>query len=85
MKRAAFISAFIILLSALLIFFLPNYFLPPVANFLILDEQPEHVDAVVVLSTGMEYFSRLIEAADLYKNGYADIVVINSTVQSFED
>ena len=84
MKRTAFISAFMIFLIALLIFFLPNHFLPPVANFLILDEQPEHVDAVVVLSTGMEYFSRLIEAADLYKNGYADIVVINGNRKNDE-
>lgn len=67
-----------------LIFFLPNHFLPPVADFLIIDEQPKHVDAVVVLSTGMEYFSRLMEAADLYKNEHADIIVINGNRKNEE-
>ncbi len=73
MKRTALVLLFVILFSGASLFFLPDRLLPPVANFLILNEQPEHVDAVVVLSTGMEYFSRLMEAADLYKNGYADI------------
>jgi uncharacterized SAM-binding protein YcdF (DUF218 family) len=46
-------------------------------EFLVLDKKPEKADAVVVLNTGMEYFPRLIEAADLYQRGFVDKIIIN--------
>ncbi|MDH3360174.1 MAG: YdcF family protein [Desulfobulbaceae bacterium] len=80
------------LFAALILFFvsissvvaLPNVFLPPLAHFLIVDQKPKHADVVVVLSTGMEYYSRLMEAASLYTNGYADKVVINGNRKNDE-
>jgi uncharacterized SAM-binding protein YcdF (DUF218 family) len=46
-------------------------------EFLVLDEEPVHSDAVIVLCTGVEYYPRLIEAAELYRRGFARKVVIN--------
>ena len=46
-------------------------------KWLILDEKPGNCDAVVVLSAGVEYYPRLMEAADLYKQGFAEKVFIN--------
>lgn len=76
-KIAVCVSLLIILLSGSLFFLLPDQILPPIANLLILDERPEQADAIIVLNTGMEYFARLMEAAHLYKNGYAGTVIIN--------
>jgi uncharacterized SAM-binding protein YcdF (DUF218 family) len=46
-------------------------------QWLVLDEKPNISDAVVVLNTGAEYYPRLIEAADLFRKGFAQKVVIN--------
>ena len=50
---------------------------PRLGSFLVMDQAPVKADAVVVLYTGSEYVSRLVEAADLYKRGFVDKVVIN--------
>ena len=42
-----------------------------------MQDAPGHCDAVVVLNTGLEYYPRLIEAASIFKGGWADQVVIN--------
>jgi uncharacterized SAM-binding protein YcdF (DUF218 family) len=46
-------------------------------QFLICDQKPVVSDAIVVLCTGVEYYPRLIEAAELFKKGYAGKVAIN--------
>jgi len=46
-------------------------------QFLICDQKPVASDAIVVLNTGVEYYTRLIEAADLFRKGFAQKVVIN--------
>jgi uncharacterized SAM-binding protein YcdF (DUF218 family) len=46
-------------------------------NLVVADEQPQRSDAVVVLSTGIEYCPRLIQAAYIYRQGLANTVVIN--------
>jgi uncharacterized SAM-binding protein YcdF (DUF218 family) len=46
-------------------------------NLVVTDEQPLPSDAVVVLNTGIEYYPRLIQAADIYRQGLVDTVVIN--------
>lgn len=51
--------------------------LAQLGQFLICDEKPGVSDAVVVLNTGVEYYPRLIEAADLFRKGLAQKVVIN--------
>ena len=44
---------------------------------LVLDEKPVPSDAIVVLNSGVEYYPRLIEAAELFKKGFARKIVIN--------
>jgi len=51
--------------------------LSQLGQFLICDEKPVASDAVVVLNTGVEYYPRLIEAAELFRKGLAQKVVIN--------
>lgn len=60
----------------------PLYFslgalLTTAGSFLVLEDGAEPSEAVVVLSTGVEYYPRLIEAAQLFREGYAKKVVIN--------
>lgn len=53
-------------------------------QWLILNEESAKSDAVVVLSTGVEYYPRLMEAADLHKKGLAKKVVINGNRKTHE-
>ena len=46
-------------------------------NLIVADEKTSPADAIVVLNTGIEYYPRLIQAADLYRQGLAANVVIN--------
>ena len=47
-------------------------------EFLVVDDAPiEPAQAVVVLSTGVDYLPRLMQAATLFKEGLATMVVIN--------
>ncbi|MCG6862915.1 MAG: YdcF family protein [Chromatiaceae bacterium] len=54
-----------------------RWVLPALGAFLVADNQPRSADAVVVLSTGVDYYPRLIEAAHLVREGYAPLVVVN--------
>ncbi len=67
----------LILIVITLLLFLWKSILIGLGSFLIYDETPIQADAIVVLNTGVEYYSRLIEAADLYNEGYADRIIIN--------
>jgi len=46
-------------------------------DMIVADEKASAADAVVVLNTGIEYYPRLIQAADLYRQGLAENIVIN--------
>jgi uncharacterized SAM-binding protein YcdF (DUF218 family) len=46
-------------------------------GMIVTDQKASPADAVVVLNTGIEYYPRLIQAADLYRQGLAANVVIN--------
>ncbi len=46
-------------------------------RFLVVQDIPDKADATVVLYTGVDIYPRLIEAADLYKQGTAGKVVID--------
>ena len=72
-------SVFVLVLTvfALLLCLFSGTILSRVGQSLILDEKPVSSDVVVVLNTGAEYYSRLIEASELYGKGYARKVVIN--------
>ncbi|NIO08269.1 MAG: hypothetical protein GTO40_09790 [Deltaproteobacteria bacterium] len=66
-----------ICLAALIVYFSFGLAMSSLGRFLVRSDNPTQVDAVVVLSTGVEYYPRLIEAARLFREGYAAKVVIN--------
>ena len=81
------IRRFMIAISLVVVLtFLAFSFTAPVLTFLgqwlIIDEKPGNCDAAVVLNTGVEYYPRLIEAADLYGKGFVKKVVINGNRKS---
>ncbi|MFQ5902506.1 MAG: YdcF family protein [Candidatus Binatia bacterium] len=80
-RGLVYTTAALLLIAALLYFFL-GPMLSAAGRFLVLDEAPVPSEAVVVLSTGIEYYPRLIEAAVLFREGYADKVAINGNRKS---
>ena len=64
-------------LVLLLLYLSFGFFLSALGGFLVKTDEPTHSEAIVVLSTGVEYYPRLIEAASLFREGYAGKVVIN--------
>lgn len=53
-----------------------------VGGFLIDTAPPRKADAAVVLATGVDYYPRLMEAADLYRQGLVHTVVIDGNRKS---
>ncbi|MBW1800549.1 MAG: YdcF family protein [Deltaproteobacteria bacterium] len=76
LKSLLAVLGVIIVLGALF-FFLSGSILTSLGEFPVRDEIPASSDAVVVLCSGVEYYPRLIEAADLFRKGLATFVVIN--------
>jgi uncharacterized SAM-binding protein YcdF (DUF218 family) len=72
----------ILLVSALLLYFLSGPTMIMVGEFLVKVDEPARSDAVVVLSTGIEYYPRLMEAAMLFQDGFAERVAINGNRMS---
>jgi uncharacterized SAM-binding protein YcdF (DUF218 family) len=70
---------FIVVALAGLIFFgiLTGKLFNCLGSFVIAENKPERSDVIVVLHTGVEYYPRLIEAADLFSKGLADTIIIN--------
>lgn len=52
-----------------------NYWLTAYGNFLVVDEAPQKSDAIVVL--GGETVPRVAKGADLYKQGYAGLIIMS--------
>lgn len=71
------------LLAALSLFF-SDQLLQGIGAFLVVDEVPVASDVAVVLNTGIEIYPRLIEAARLYKQGYARKIVVNGNRKTDE-
>lgn len=72
----------IVLVAALLFYFLSGPIMIMVGEFLVQSDEPARSDAVVVLSTGIEYYPRLMEAAMLFQDGFAERVAINGNRKS---
>ena len=53
-----------------------------IGHWVVLDETPSSADAIVVLHTGLEYYPRLVQAADIYHRGLAQTIVINGNRKS---
>jgi uncharacterized SAM-binding protein YcdF (DUF218 family) len=71
-----------ILLVAGLLYLICAPLLFVAGQILVVNDQPQRSDAIVVLSTGIEYYSRRVEAAALYREGYGERVVINGSRKS---
>lgn len=64
-------------LTLLFLYFSLGFVLSALGGFLVKTDEPTHSEAVVVLSTGVEYYPRLIKAANLFREGYVGKVIIN--------
>lgn len=69
--------AFGFLCFIIILYIFSKTFLSAVGKFLVVDDSPSGPGVVVVLNTGVDYYPRLIEAADLYKKGLAKKIIIN--------
>jgi len=76
-KRKVFYFGTALLFIALFLYLSSSMIMTRLGDFLVLDEEPVPSDAVVVLCSGVEYYPRLIEAAELFRKGFARKVVIN--------
>jgi uncharacterized SAM-binding protein YcdF (DUF218 family) len=73
----------------LLVLVFSGAILRTMGRLIVVDETPPRSDVVVVLNTGVEYYPRLIQAADIYRLELVDYVVINGnrktdTLREFE-
>ncbi len=75
-RRLAYLGATVCLAVALLYFSLGTL-LATLGGFLVINDNPTSSEAVVVLSTGIEYYPRLQQAVRLFREGYVEKVVIN--------
>jgi len=75
MKRIVYI--FFTLVLALVIYWSIHPVLSAIGNALIVHTLPAPSQAAVVLNTDLEYYSRLIEAAQLYKAGLVKTIILN--------
>ncbi|UCD79756.1 MAG: YdcF family protein [Desulfobacterales bacterium] len=75
-RRRYLFIIFPIMLALLLVFF-SGAILRQLGSLIVVDEKPPYSDAVVILLTGVDYYPRLIQAADIYGRQLARKVVIN--------
>lgn len=80
-KKRLYIAIAILCLISLL-YAGSGWILSLIGGFLVVDEGTVNCDAVVVLNTGLEYYPRLMEAADVYKQGHVKAIVINGNRKS---
>jgi len=73
-KRAYYLALFI-LLVILCLFLFANRYLPYAGNFLVVEDSLEKADAIFVF--GGTIPNRIIEAVDIYKKGYAPLIIIS--------
>jgi uncharacterized SAM-binding protein YcdF (DUF218 family) len=75
--RRKYLFGLVFLILCLFIYVASGVILSCLGKFLVLDQKPIRADAIVVLNSGVEYYPRLIEAADLYRNGFSEKIIIN--------
>jgi uncharacterized SAM-binding protein YcdF (DUF218 family) len=72
-RKLSFLAALIVV-----VYLSSSWVFTQIGEFLVVDDDPiESADAVVVLSTGVDYLPRLIQAANLYQLQLVKKVVIN--------
>ena len=81
LKRKNPLRRWILILTPLVLigfaFVFSGVFLRKMGDMIVVDDKVPAADAAVVLSTGIEYYPRLIQAASLYRQGMAKNIVIN--------
>jgi len=75
-KKLLYIGLIGILIVILLVIFSKNVLITA-GKWLVVSDVPTRSDAIVVLNTGVEIYPRLIQAAALHNEGYADKIIIN--------
>ena len=75
-RKKYYLLAFPLFL-ALFIYLFYGTLLRWIGHWIVLDERPSSADAVVVLNTGLEYYPRLMQAAEIYGRGHVKEVIIN--------
>jgi uncharacterized SAM-binding protein YcdF (DUF218 family) len=83
-NRKTIYLGLIVLVLALALYVFSGTLLTSIGGFLVANDPPMQSDAVVVLNTGLEYYSRLIQAADLYKEGFVKKVVVKLERKGFQ-
>jgi len=73
-KKAYYLALFI-LLVILCLFLFRNRYLPYAGNFLVVEDSLEKSDAIFVFGGSIP--NRIIEAVDIYKKGYAPLIIIS--------
>jgi len=73
-KRAYYLALFI-LLVILCLFLFRNRYLPYAGNFLVIEDNLEKADAIFVFGGSIP--NRIIEAADIYNQGFAPLIIIS--------
>ncbi len=73
-KRAYYLALFIFL-ALLCLYLFRNSYLPAAGNYLVIQDKLEKADAIFVFGGSVP--NRIIEAADIYKNGYAPLIIIS--------
>lgn len=74
-KVKKFLAFFLILIA--LLYLGGGWSLTMMGRYLVVDEKEVRADAAVVLSTGVDYYPRLMQAADLFLAGRVSRIVIN--------
>jgi uncharacterized SAM-binding protein YcdF (DUF218 family) len=80
MKRTGYILAIVTI--ALILFPGCDAILSGIGRSLIVDSDPVPSQAAVVLNTDMEYYSRLMEAAEHYRAGTVKTIILNGNRKS---
>ena len=75
-NKRLYLGLIVLIIVILLVIFSKN-FLIIAGKWLVVSDTPTRSDAIVVLNTGVEIYPRLIQAAVLHEDGYADKIIIN--------
>jgi uncharacterized SAM-binding protein YcdF (DUF218 family) len=76
-KKKLLYCGLIGLLIVILLVIFSKDILITAGRWLVVSDAPTRSDAIVVLNTSVEIYPRLIQAAALHKEGYADKIIIN--------
>jgi uncharacterized SAM-binding protein YcdF (DUF218 family) len=74
-NKRAVVSALFILLVIFSLFLFRNEYLPYAGNFLVAEDPLEKADAIFVFGGSIP--NRIIEAVDIYKQGFAPLIIIS--------